>query len=594
MTRLPRMALIPTLLSLAAFGCTSVPGNGPGFANRWKTMASSGGSALPTETGPPGATVAAELGTPEVAGRASGRISGRVIDDNGRPVPKAEVRLADGTSRVGRDLRATTDDAGGFTLRGLRPGTTYTLLAEGEVGRDSLVGRASARAPNTVVRIRLGPDDDGPATAEAQDEEPNDRRIGRVSNRTPIDQEDEDGSRSEVPPAAPSRSRRVNEADLPPADEATALDSVAPAGDAGIAKPSADKVAHAAWRREKSAADPERAPTESLERLKASEKQPAAARDPVEDEKNPLPPAKERTDAPLSPPVTEPAAANPPPAADEPKTVTPAPDRALDDPPSDVLPPSEAPPSTSPDTAVALRAEGSPPRRATWADVDPGPAPVSVATAPPVPMSRRRVPPGSSGVAKSDPKPSASTGRAGLLGLRGKKAEASTPVTVAAATCRYDAKERRIIDFQLPDLDGKATRFQDLDADFVLIDFWGTWCKPCIGSIPHLVDLQKQYNAKTLRVVGVATEHNATPAEQAQRVEQVARSLGVNYPLLLSEADGRPCPLQEALHIDAYPTMILVDRSGRILWRGSGAEEVTLGRLDRVIAARADTAVLRR
>lgn len=195
-------------------------------------------------------------------------------------------------------------------------------------------------------------------------------------------------------------------------------------------------------------------------------------------------------------------------------------------------------------------------------------------------------------MARSDAPASPSPGRFGLLGLKGKKPDAAaSPV---AASCRYDPKTQRIIDFQLPDLDGKATRFRDIDADYVLIDFWGTWCKPCLGSIPHLVDLQKQYGAKTLRVVGIAAEHDATPAEQARKVDQVARSLGVTYPLLLSGADGRPCPVQEALHISAYPTMILVDRTGKILWRGTGAEEITLSRLDRVIAARADTSVLRR
>jgi thiol-disulfide isomerase/thioredoxin len=153
---------------------------------------------------------------------------------------------------------------------------------------------------------------------------------------------------------------------------------------------------------------------------------------------------------------------------------------------------------------------------------------------------------------------------------------------------------QKIVDFQLPNLEGEPVRFKDLDADFVLIDFWGTWCAPCRESIPHLIELQSRYGPKTLRVVGVATEHEESTSARAQKVNSVARSMGVNYSLLLSEADGKPCPLQQALHVQAYPTMVLLDRTGRILWRGTGAEGVTLSRLDRVIASRADTDVVKR
>ena len=182
------------------------------------------------------------------------------------------------------------------------------------------------------------------------------------------------------------------------------------------------------------------------------------------------------------------------------------------------------------------------------------------------------------------------------MGLKDRKADNASRANSAtvAATCRFDAKTQRLVDFQLPDLDGKPIHFKDLDADFVLIDFWGTWCKPCVESIPHLVELQSKYGSKTLRVVGVATEQNATTSQKAQRVDKVAQSLGVNYPLLLSEADGKPCPLQQALHVQAYPTMILVDRSGQILWRGTGAEGVTLSKLDKIIAVRTDQDAVRR
>ena len=89
--------------------------------------------------------------------------------------------------------------------------------------------------------------------------------------------------------------------------------------------------------------------------------------------------------------------------------------------------------------------------------------------------------------------------------FRRKRAQAEGQ-DAAVASCTYDSKLRQIKDFRLPDLEGKPVRFQDLDADLVLLDFWGTWCAPCLDSVPHLVELQKKYGPSKLRVVGVACE----------------------------------------------------------------------------------------
>jgi thiol-disulfide isomerase/thioredoxin len=170
------------------------------------------------------------------------------------------------------------------------------------------------------------------------------------------------------------------------------------------------------------------------------------------------------------------------------------------------------------------------------------------------------------------------SGRETTLSANPKK-----PVPPGAAVCDYDERHRRIIDFRLPDLDGKPVNFKDLDADLVLLDFWGTWCKPCLRSTPHLVELQQRMEGKKLKIVGIACEQDE-PKVAAARVAETAKKLNINYPILLSRNDGS-CPLQEALHISAFPTMILVDREGRVLWRDQGATSATLARLDRILAA---------
>jgi thiol-disulfide isomerase/thioredoxin len=154
------------------------------------------------------------------------------------------------------------------------------------------------------------------------------------------------------------------------------------------------------------------------------------------------------------------------------------------------------------------------------------------------------------------------------------------------STCRFDPSERRIYDFQLPDMQGRMVSLHDFDADLILLDFWGTWCGFCRGSIPHLNELQKTLGGKKLQVIGIACEQ--VPAkDRAAKVATSVKELGITYPVLVSGMDGT-CPVQDALQIQFYPTMVLMDREGRILRREQGATGETLARMDRFIARNLD------
>ncbi|MFO0957700.1 MAG: carboxypeptidase regulatory-like domain-containing protein [Isosphaeraceae bacterium] len=161
--------------------------------------------------------------------------------------------------------------------------------------------------------------------------------------------------------------------------------------------------------------------------------------------------------------------------------------------------------------------------------------------------------------------------------------EESSPIPRRGeVVCKLDASGKRITAMQAPDILGRDVRLEDLDSDLILLDFWGTWCSPCRDAIPHLVELQKTHGVKKLRVLGIAYEQ-APIDRRASVVAETGRKLGVNYPLLLGLSDT-PCPIRDALRIQVYPTMILLDRHGRILWRQEGATQQNLARLDRAVA----------
>jgi thiol-disulfide isomerase/thioredoxin len=117
----------------------------------------------------------------------------------------------------------------------------------------------------------------------------------------------------------------------------------------------------------------------------------------------------------------------------------------------------------------------------------------------------------------------------------------------------------------------------------ILLDFWGSWCQPCRKSVPHLIELQAKFAGKRVQVIGIACENAANAADRQASAAKAVEQLGITYPVLLSSRDGS-CPLQEALQIQFYPTMVLLSRDGLLLAREHGATDVTLPRMDRAIA----------
>ncbi len=153
----------------------------------------------------------------------------------------------------------------------------------------------------------------------------------------------------------------------------------------------------------------------------------------------------------------------------------------------------------------------------------------------------------------------------------------------AGAVCRLDPGRRRVVELQLPGLDGTMVSLRDIDADVILLDFWGSWCRECRKSIEHHRELQEQLGGRRVQVIGVACEKGSTFAARRDAAAAAAGKLGINYPVLVTSMDGA-CPVQRALQVQFYPSMVLLDRDGRILQFEQGATDTTLGRIDRTIA----------
>ncbi len=606
-------------LLAAETGCRSVTGARPGPRGEIQSITRVGDRALPPTVGEPGGSALAARDKPRPEPRPAdrqGQISGRVVDADGQPVGGATVRVAvDGSTR-GRTARGETDRAGGFTLSGLEPGIAYTLIAEADAEDDgpALVGRRSAEAPDDRVTIRLAE----PYFAEA--EPPARRRVGKVSELSPVDAEGDSSS---------GRRARLNREDLPPADDlldptaAEVADEERPIRPrpAKQARPRPSKQARTTGWRPGGGDEPVAAAGEPAAEV---EDEPTIEPAPPEPVAEPAPalelppstagaPAEAPATDPEPAPASESVAMTPP--ADEPPTI----DEPSADPAPTAAPMVEPSPSAAPAAEPAAEPSAAPSAEAPAVEASAEPATSSeppgpddsmgplgdpfaaespepeapIDPAPPIPepeplavAPRRKVMwgdlPEAPGPAVAASAPAESTG-----------AEPATALAATEPWCKFDAKRLQLVDFELPDLQGKATRFSELGSDLVLLDFWGTWCEPCVESIPHLVELQSRLGADKLTVVGIAYEQGPT-RDHAAKVATAARRLGINYPVLVARSDGT-CPLQSALHVDVYPTLVLVDRDGKVLWRDKGATPTTLARLDRAIASSLDRAdVVRR
>lgn len=144
---------------------------------------------------------------------------------------------------------------------------------------------------------------------------------------------------------------------------------------------------------------------------------------------------------------------------------------------------------------------------------------------------------------------------------------------------------QKLDNFALYDVNGQPWEFRrNNHARLVLLDFWGTWCMPCKAALPHLIGLQRQYGQQGLDVIGIAYEEG-TPDEQVRTVKRTRDLTGINYRLLLG-AGAEKCPVKSQLGVAGFPTLILLDEHGHLLWRSEGLDPAKTRQLEGEIRRR--------
>src|SRR5262249_47606158 len=113
-----------------------------------------------------------------------------------------------------------------------------------------------------------------------------------------------------------------------------------------------------------------------------------------------------------------------------------------------------------------------------------------------------------------------------------------------------------MVDFTLPDVQGKVVRLSDLRGRPVLINLWATWCYPCREEMPSMNALYKDYHAKGLAIVAIAMDVEGKPV-----VAPFMQAYGLTFQVLLDPQNM----LGARLQIPGIPTSYLLDKWGRII-----------------------------
>ena len=126
-------------------------------------------------------------------------------------------------------------------------------------------------------------------------------------------------------------------------------------------------------------------------------------------------------------------------------------------------------------------------------------------------------------------------------------------------------------DYALRDLHGKVHRVSDNRGKWLVINFWATWCPPCIAEMPELQEFHQQ-NKATAQVWGVTFENSGK-----DKIRQFIENLGITYPILGYGQD----PLTGFGTVNVLPTTFIIDRKGLFYHRFEGP--ITADDIKRVI-----------
>ena len=155
--------------------------------------------------------------------------------------------------------------------------------------------------------------------------------------------------------------------------------------------------------------------------------------------------------------------------------------------------------------------------------------------------------------------------RAALVGLLALGAGIGLAWYLGSQSAPSAEPSVRLIDFSLPDLEGKTHALSQWRGKLIVLNFWATWCPPCRQEIPAFVELQQRYGPRGVQFIGVAIDENHAQIREFQDY------YFMNYPTLLGSDATMDVMAAYGNRIGTLPFTVLIDPQGMIVTRKIGA-----------------------
>lgn len=117
----------------------------------------------------------------------------------------------------------------------------------------------------------------------------------------------------------------------------------------------------------------------------------------------------------------------------------------------------------------------------------------------------------------------------------------------------------RAPDFKIKDIAGKSISIKDFKGKYVLLDFWATWCAPCMAQLPFIKKIREDYSPEKLVIIGISWDVDYKNFEAAIKKNKM------NWIHIYGNTDLPPM-----YGVNTIPAVFLIDRKGTIIFRGAG------------------------
>ena len=121
--------------------------------------------------------------------------------------------------------------------------------------------------------------------------------------------------------------------------------------------------------------------------------------------------------------------------------------------------------------------------------------------------------------------------------------------------------------FSAQDIDGRTIDLADYLGRVVLLDFWATWCGPCVREFPHLRELATRYPTDKFAIIGIALD------EDLEEVRKSMEAESLTWPQIL-DGRGEQATLATLFNIGWIPNSYILDTEGRIIAKTKTGEQI--------------------